>query len=120
MARKALRGLALIGAAGLMVWAVGTAYARTQASLYRVDALVSDSAATPAPAADASLVNGWGLTAGPPTPWWAADNGTHTATLYSGAGAKQALTVTVPGGPPGAACNGAATDFVVSQNGKSG
>lgn len=120
MSRKALWGLALIGAAGLMAWAAGAAYARTQASLYRVDALVSDSAATPAPAADASLVNGWGLTAGPTTPWWAANNGTSTSTLYNGAGAKQALTVTVAGGPTGAVFNGAATDFVVSQNGKSG
>jgi hypothetical protein len=100
MSKKAL-GLVLIGAAGLVVWAASAAHARTQASLYRVNALVSDSAATPAPAADASLVNGWGLTAGPTTPWWAANNGTSTSTLYNAAGAKQALTVTVAGGPTG-------------------
>ena len=89
-----------------------------QADVYSVHALVSDSAA--APAADASLVNGWGLTAGPTTPWWAANNGTNTSTLYNGAGAKQALTVTVAGGPTGAVFNGSASDFVVTQNGKSG
>ncbi len=120
MSGKALRRLAIIGAAGLMVWVAGAANARTQANLYGVNTLVSDSAATPAPAADASLINGWGLAAGPTTPWWAANNGTSTSTLYNGAGAKQALTVTVAGGPTGAVFNGIASDFVVSQNGKSG
>jgi hypothetical protein len=98
----------------------GAANARTQANPYGVNTLVSDSAATPARAADASLINGWGLTAGPTTPWWAANNGTSTSTHYSGAGAKQALTVTVAGGPTGAVFNGIASDFVVNENGKSG
>jgi uncharacterized protein (TIGR03118 family) len=120
MSRKAVKGLVLIGAAGLMVWVASAASARAQANLYGVNALVSDSAATSAPAADASLVNGWGLTAGPTTPWWAANNGTSTSTLYNAAGAKQPLTVTVAGGPTGAVFNGSATDFVVSQNDKSG
>src|SRR3989475_7003398 len=26
---------------------------------------------------DPNLVNAWGLTAGPTSPWWVADNGTH-------------------------------------------
>jgi uncharacterized protein (TIGR03118 family) len=117
---NALRGLALIGVAGLTVWVAAGAGAATQANLYGVNPLVSDSAATAAANADASLVNGWGLTAGPTTPWWAANNSTSTSTLYNGAGAKQALTVTVPGGPTGAVFNGIGTDFVVSQNGKSG
>ncbi len=34
--------------------------------------------------------------------------------------AKQALTVTVAGGPTGAVFNGIASDFVVNENGKSG
>ena len=97
----------------------GAASARTQADVYSVRALVSDSAAAAAPAADASLVNGWGLSAGPATPWWAADNGTNTSTLYNGVGAKQALTVSVAGAPTGTVFNGSASDFVVSQNGKS-
>ena len=66
------------------------------------------------------LVNGWGLSAGPTTPWWASNNGTSTSTLYSGTGTKVALTVAVAGGPTGTVFNGSATDFVVSQNGKSG
>jgi uncharacterized protein (TIGR03118 family) len=69
---------------------------------------------------DASLVNGWGLSAGPTTPWWVSDNGTNLSTLYQGSGTKAALTVTVPGGPTGTVFNGDATAFVVSQGGKSG
>jgi uncharacterized protein (TIGR03118 family) len=60
---------------------------------------------------DASLVNGWGLSAGPTTPWWVSDNGTNLSTLYQGTGAKAALTVTVPGGPTGTVFNGDATAF---------
>ena len=60
---------------------------------------------------DSALVNGWGLSAGPTTPWWVSDNGTDKSTLYNGAGAKQALTVAVPGGPTGTVFNGDATAF---------
>ncbi len=35
---------------------------------------------------DPSLVNPWGLSRGPTTPWWVSDNGTGVATLYSGTG----------------------------------
>jgi uncharacterized protein (TIGR03118 family) len=60
---------------------------------------------------DPALVNGWGLSAGPTTPWWVSDNGTDKSTLYQGTGAKVALTVTVPGGPTGTIFNGDATLF---------
>jgi uncharacterized protein (TIGR03118 family) len=94
--------------------------AREQANPYTVHALVSDDPSVPAPATDANLVNGWGLTAGPTTPWWAADNGTNVSTLYTGSGSKAALTVAVPGGPTGTVFNGNPADFIVTQNGKSG
>jgi uncharacterized protein (TIGR03118 family) len=68
---------------------------------------------------DASLVNGWGLSAGPTTPWWVSDNGTNASTLYQGTGTKAALTVSVPGGPTGTVFNGDANAFAVTQNGKS-
>jgi len=58
-----------------------------------------------------SLVNGWGLSAGPTTPWWVSDNGTGKSTLYSGTGTKVPLTVTVPGGPTGTVFNGDANAF---------
>ncbi|MES1248732.1 MAG: TIGR03118 family protein [Actinomycetota bacterium] len=60
---------------------------------------------------DTSLVNGWGLSAGPTTPWWVSDNGTNLSTLYQGTGNKVALTVGVPGGPTGTVFNGDATAF---------
>ena len=111
--------LALASAAVLAVLA-GGAGAKATDDIFSVHALVSDGAATPASAADAKLVNGWGLSAGPTTPWWAANNGSNTSTLYSGVGSKAALTVAVADGPTGTVFNGKATDFVVSQNGKSG
>jgi uncharacterized protein (TIGR03118 family) len=110
--------LALASAVVLAVVA-GSAGAKATDNIFSVHALVSDGAAAPAPATDAKLVNGWGLSAGPTTPWWASNNGTNTSTLYSGVGAKVPLTVTVAGGPTGTVFNGNAADFVISQNGKS-
>ncbi|MFL5674196.1 MAG: TIGR03118 family protein [Chloroflexota bacterium] len=64
------------------------------------------------PSPDAALINGWGLTRGPTTPWWVADNGTDLSTLYNGAGVKQGLTVAIPeGAPTGTVFNGSASDF---------
>ena len=93
--------------------------AAPRADVFTVTNLVTDKGLS-AQADDASLVNGWGLSAGPTTPWWASDNGTNVSTLYDGTGAKQALTVAVAGGPTGTVFNGSATDFVITQNGKSG
>ena len=62
---------------------------------------------------DKNLVNGWGIAAGPSTPWWVADNGTNKSTLYDGAGNKISLVVNVGGGPTGTIYNGT-SDFVVS------
>lgn len=98
----------------------GLAQARSASNVYNVQPLVSDSSATPAASSDPALVNGWGLSAGPTTPWWVSDNGTNDSTLYTGAGAKVPLTVSVPGAPTGTVFNSSATDFVVSQNGTSG
>ena len=114
-----LRWLAIAGTVVLVGGAAVAAQAREQANPYTVHALVSDDPSVPAPATDTNLVNGWGLSAGPTTPWWASDNGTNVTTLYSGAGAKLPLTVAIAGGPTGTVFNGSATDFPISQNGKS-
>ena len=118
MFRTGLRALAL--AAVVIPAAVFAGSARAAADSFTVTPLVSDSSATPAASTDVTLVNPWGLSAGPTTPWWASDNGTNESTLYSGTGAKVALTVSVPGGPTGTVFNGSATDFAVSQNGLTG
>jgi uncharacterized protein (TIGR03118 family) len=76
--------------------------------------------------ADPTLVNAWGLTALATSPFWVSDNVTGQSTLYSGAGAKIGLTVAIPaangglGTPTGIVGNTTASDFVVSENGKSG
>ena len=123
MLGTSVRRRVAVGVAAVLTLAAvgaGVARARAQVNFFTVHPLVSDAATVPAPGTDASLVNGWGLSAGPTTPWWAANNGSNTSTLYSGAGAKTALTVTVAGGPTGTVFNGNAAAFVVSQDGKSG
>ena len=67
---------------------------------YAVNVLVSD-------ATDSDLVNGWGLSRAPTSPWWVADNGTGKSTLYNASGTKQGLVVTIPqGAPTGTVFNG--------------
>ena len=62
---------------------------------------------------DPNLVNPWGLAFGPTTPLWVANNGTGTATLYSGAHggmpfSQVPVVFTVPqGAPTGQVFNGA-------------
>ncbi len=62
---------------------------------------------------DTNLVNPWGITAGPTTPFWVSDNGTGVSTLYNGSGnpfpVGSPLVVTIPppsGGTPPAAPTG--------------
>jgi uncharacterized protein (TIGR03118 family) len=69
-----------------------------------VTPLVSDNG-VPGTVTDPSLVNSWGLGSSPASPWWVADNGTGVSTLYSGAGAKIGLTVTVGEDPTGLVFN---------------
>lgn len=88
---------------------------------YQQTNLVSDQPGVAA-LQDPDLVNAWGLVDGPTTPWWVADNGTGLSTLYTGAGAKVPITVTVPppaatpgatSAPTGVVFNGSATEFLV-------
>src|SRR4030095_9522850 len=68
---------------------------------------------------DPLLVNPWGISMSATSPFWVANNGTSTATLYVGdvAGSpltKNALTVTIPGQlPTGTVFNGS-SDFVIT------
>lgn len=73
---------------------------------------------------DPKLVNAWGLTFGPTTPLWSANNGSDSSTLYTGGGGGTPVTkvstieVAVAGAPTGDAFNDT-TDFVVSGPGGS-
>jgi uncharacterized protein (TIGR03118 family) len=119
MARHRLL-LAVVAVATAAIGVAASGSARTAANIYSTHALISSGPSVSAAAGDSALVNGWGLSAGPTTPWWSANNGSNTSTLYNGVGSKQALTVAVPGGPTGTVFNGDSTALVVSQNGKSG
>ena len=89
-ARSRTAGFALFA----IVLGVGVAGANASRSIvaYNVYPLISDGIAVTAPLADASLVNGWGLSASATSPWWTANNKTNTSTLYTGVGSKNALT----------------------------
>ncbi len=50
---------------------------------------------------DPDLVNPWGISFSPTSPFWVSDNGTGLSTLYIANGQKQGLIVTIP--PAGAA-----------------
>src|SRR5206468_6892549 len=99
-------------AIGLGVGLVG-ANAAGSLVAYNNYPLISDSSGVSAPMTDQSLVNGWGLSASATSPWWTSNNKTNTSTLYTGVGSKNALTVTVPGGPTGTVANSSASAFVV-------
>ncbi len=101
----------------------GAAVAGARSSVlvaYNVYPLVSDSSAVAAPLTDSALVNGWGLSDTATSPWWISNNESSNSTLYTGGGSKNALVVSVPGGPTGTIGNPSTTDFAVTQNGTSG
>ena len=115
--------LCVLAALGLLVAAGSSAGgAAVGQQTYTVTNLVSDGT-IPAAHTDAHLVNAWGLTATASSPWWVANNGTGTSTLYNGAGEAQfgatPLVVSVPNAPTGAVAN-TTGDFVVSAGGRSG
>ncbi|GAO40417.1 hypothetical protein SCH01S_48_00760 [Sphingomonas changbaiensis NBRC 104936] len=76
----------------------------------------------PAVTQDPSLINPWGMSFGPTSPFWTSDQGAGKATLYNASGGKIGLTVTIPGspspptGPTGQVFN-PTTDFVLPADG---
>ena len=103
----------LIAAATLAVAAAVLAAATPAAerNAYVQHNLVSDGF-LPADHTDANLVNAWGLTSLPGSPWWVSDNGTDVSTLYNADGTPRPLVVSVPSAPTGAVSN-TGSSFVV-------
>jgi uncharacterized protein (TIGR03118 family) len=116
----------------LSVFGAAPVRAATALGFYQQTNLVSD---LPGAAAvtDPHLVNAWGMSHSPTSPWWISDNGPGVSTLYNGSGAPfplgSPLVVTIPpplGSPAGtlAAPTGnvfnSSSGFVVTHNGKSG
>jgi hypothetical protein len=60
--------------------------------------VTNNQSVTPAINTDPNLVNPWGISFSPTSPFWVSDQGTQKATLYNGLGVPQALVVNIP--PP--------------------
>jgi uncharacterized protein (TIGR03118 family) len=110
---RAVLVLALLVGAALVVAAPLSA---AKPAGFTVNPLVSDQPGV-APVTDPDLVNAWGLTSSPTSPWWVSDNGTDLSTLYNGGGVKQGLVVHVAGGPTGTVFNPTA-GFALPTGGK--
>jgi uncharacterized protein (TIGR03118 family) len=116
--RRALLVLAMV--LGVAIVAVSPLHAAERNS-YTVIPLVSDQPGV-APNTDPNLVNAWGLTSSPTSPWWVSDNGTDKSTLYRGSDGQpqpqpQPLVVNVPNAPTGTVFNSTA-GFVLPTGGK--
>jgi len=116
--RRALLALAfMLGAA---IVAVSPLRAAERAS-FTVVPLVSDQPGV-APNTDPNLVNAWGLTSSPTSPWWVSDNGTDKSTLYRGSDGMPfplgaPLVVNVHNAPTGTVFNPTA-GFLLPTGGK--
>jgi uncharacterized protein (TIGR03118 family) len=110
--------IAVVATAVALALVLGAGASAASQNLYTVTNLVSDQEGVAAHQ-DSSLVNAWGLTSLPTSPWWVADNETNVSTLYIADGSKVALTVDVPNAPTGAVAN-AGSGFVVSNDSASG
>lgn len=55
---------------------------------------------------DPQLKNPWGLARSTTSPWWVSDNNAGVSTLYTGAGVKRGLVVTIPGPNGTVPCTG--------------
>jgi uncharacterized protein (TIGR03118 family) len=117
-------------AAGAFVGAAASAHA----SLYQLTSLVTDDMANnnpngllaslglpPAAHFDANLINPWGVSFTPTSPYWVSDNNTGFSTLYTAAGvqASPPSPVTIadaasPANPTGQVFNGNSNLFIVN------
>src|SRR6478672_8170923 len=115
MPRFVLAALAAASATALLAVAAALA-APPSTNQYVVTPLASDVPGL-APATDANLKNTWGLARGDATPWWIANNGTASTSVYTGAGTRVDVgghpAQGVPGDPTGAVFSGIAGQFQV-------
>lgn len=84
----------------------------------RINLVTNDQTANPAQITDPNLVNAWGISLTPTSPFWVSDNGTGLATLYrvdptTNATTTLGLAVSIPGAgtPTGQAFNPVSTAF---------
>lgn len=84
----------------------------------QINLVTNDQTANPAQITDPNLVNAWGISFSPTSPFWVSDNGTGLVTLYrvdptTNATTIVPLAVTIPGAgtPTGQVFNGSGTGF---------
>ena len=116
--RRVLLALAFV--LGVAIVAVSPLRAAERTSFSMVP-LVSDQPGV-APNTDPNLVNAWGLTSSPTSPWWVSDNGTDKSTLYRGSDGMpfplgNPLVVNVNNAPTGTVFNPTA-GFALPTGGK--
>jgi uncharacterized protein (TIGR03118 family) len=110
-----------LAASMIFAMALVPGFVTSASAQYTVTNLVSNQIGA-APNTDSNLVNAWGLTSGPKTPFWVSDNVTGKSTLYMSDGTVIGLVVTVPtasgtgtGMPTGVIFNSAGpNDFLVT------
>ena len=107
-ARRIFMAAAMLSVAAAVLAAATPA---AEQNAYVQHNLVSDGF-LPADHTDSHLVNAWGLTSLPGSPWWVADNGTDVSTIYAADGTPRPLVVSVPNAPTGAVSN-TGSSFVV-------
>jgi uncharacterized protein (TIGR03118 family) len=117
--RRSILRLTLLATVSILALAAAAPLAAAPpGGSFTVTPLVSD---VPGAAAltDPNLVNGWGLTRSPTSPWWVADNGMNRSTLYLtpslGPPSINPLVVGVDGGPTGAVFAGITGKFLTPQ-----
>ena len=93
----------------------GTAFAQK----YQETNLVSNTSQSGVTTVDPDLVDCWGISRSSTGTWWASDRAKDVATLYTGTGVKQSLTVTIPqsgqnatGAPIGIVSNGSSGEIL--------
>ena len=89
-----LRSLGILAAITALALSGASAAGAHGGTVYKKRNLVSDIDGV-ARITDPNLVNPWGLSAGPATPLWVADNGTDKSTVYSGA-IRRSIPMIVP------------------------
>jgi uncharacterized protein (TIGR03118 family) len=91
-----------------------------KAQFYTQTNLVSDISGM-AMLTDPNLVNPWGVSHSPTSPFWVSDAGKNVSTLYfvsptTGVVTASSLVVKIPGPPSGQVFNGVSTDFLLAPN----
>jgi uncharacterized protein (TIGR03118 family) len=111
---------AMVALGGLALLASLPTAARA-GSFVETNLVTNNQSVTPANNTDPNLVNPWGISFGPATPFWVSDQGTQKATLYNGDGVPQSLVVNIPpsgtSGPTGQVFNNTTSGFIIPSDG---